>query len=107
MSQDHDKPAKQPPEAVMNLGAADLCDIETYFRQEGCSEFVYDAELDLFRFPKDGRFAFCEEFADWKRVRERGYLDFRAVRVTAFPSSPGGLGRTSNRPRPPDTRGCR
>jgi hypothetical protein len=73
MSQDHDK---QLPEAVMNLGPRDLYDIETYFRHEGWSEFVYDAELDLFRFPEDGRFAFCKEFADWKRLRERGYLDF-------------------------------
>ncbi len=76
MFQDHDKPAKQLPEAVTNLGPRDLYDIEMYFRQEGWSEFVYDAELDLFRFPEDGRFAFCQEFADWKRLRERGYLDF-------------------------------
>jgi hypothetical protein len=76
MSHDNDKPAKQPPEAVKNLGAGDLYDIETYFRREGCSEFVYDAELDLFRFPEDGKFAFSRAFADWKRLRERGYLDF-------------------------------
>jgi hypothetical protein len=71
-----DKPDEVPPEVLMNLGAGDLYDIEMYFRQEGSSRFVYDAELDLFRFPEDGRFAFCEEFADWKRLRERGYLDF-------------------------------
>ena len=27
---------------------------------------VYEVEeLDIFRFPEDGRFAFCCEFADW------------------------------------------
>jgi hypothetical protein len=53
-----------------------LYDIETYFRQKGVSEFVYDAKLDVFRFPEDGQFAFCEEFADWTLLEERGYLDF-------------------------------
>jgi hypothetical protein len=54
----------------------DLYDIEMYFREEGHSEFVYDEELDIFRFPEDGRFAFCCEFADWERLHERGYLTF-------------------------------
>jgi hypothetical protein len=75
MSHDDDKPAEQLPEAVMHLGARDLFDIEMYFRQEGTSEFVYNEKLDIFCFPEDGRFAFCEDFADWKRLRERGYLD--------------------------------
>jgi hypothetical protein len=52
----------------------DLYDIEMYFREEGHSEFVYDEELDVFRFPEDGRFAFCRAFADWERLRQRGYL---------------------------------
>jgi hypothetical protein len=56
--------------------AEDLYDVETYFRQKGASEFVYDDVLDIFRFPEDGRFAFCDEFADWNRLRERGYLTF-------------------------------
>ena len=43
--------------------------------KQGFSEFAYDEELDVFRFPKDGRFAFCEEFADWDLLKERGYLD--------------------------------
>jgi len=30
----------------------------------------------VFRFPEDGRFVFCKEFADWERLQERGYLDF-------------------------------
>jgi hypothetical protein len=42
-SHDNDKTAKQSPEAVKSLGAGDLYDIETYFRREGCTEFVYDA----------------------------------------------------------------
>ena len=52
-----------------------LYDMETFFRKQGFSEFAYDEELDVFRFPKDGRFAFCEEFADWDLLKERGYLD--------------------------------
>ena len=58
------------------LTAEDLCDVETYFRSKGGSEFVYDEELDVFRFPEDGRFAFCEDFADWDLLQERKYLDF-------------------------------
>ncbi len=58
------------------LRAEDLYDVETYFSQKGSSEFMYDEELDIFRFPEDGRFAFCREFADWERLRERGYLTF-------------------------------
>jgi hypothetical protein len=58
------------------LRAEDLYDVETYFRQNGASEFVYDEELDVFRFPEDGRFAFCQEFADWELLGERGYLVF-------------------------------
>jgi hypothetical protein len=58
------------------LRAEDLYDIETYFRQKGGSEFLYDEELDVFRFVEDGRFAFCKEFADWDLLEKRGYLDF-------------------------------
>jgi hypothetical protein len=53
-----------------------LYDVETYFRENGCSDFEYDEEFDVFRFPEDGRFAFCREFADWDLLRERGYLVF-------------------------------
>jgi hypothetical protein len=53
-----------------------LYDVEMYFRDNGCSDFEYDEELDVFRFPEDGRFAFCRDFADWKLLRERGYLIF-------------------------------
>jgi hypothetical protein len=61
-----------PPELL----ARDMYEIEMYFREEGHSEFVYDEELDIFRFPEDGRFAFCKEVADWERLWQRGYLTF-------------------------------
>lgn len=75
MSHDaHDNKATEHlrPELI----GSDLYAIEMYFRQGGHSEFVYDEDLDIFRFPEDGRFAFCCEFADWERLQERGYLDF-------------------------------
>jgi hypothetical protein len=40
------------------------------------SVFLYDEPIDVFRFPEDGRFAFCDTFADWDRLQERGYLHF-------------------------------
>ncbi|HET7273280.1 MAG TPA: hypothetical protein VFI90_19590 [Rubrobacter sp.] len=57
------------------LRPEDLCDVVTYLIDRGGSEFKYDEQLDIFRF-EDGRFAFCEEFADWGLLEERGYLDF-------------------------------
>jgi hypothetical protein len=71
----HDKPAA-PSEATLGLRAKDLCDVEAYFREKGSGEFEYDESLDVFRFPEDGRFAFCREFADWRLLEERGYLNF-------------------------------
>jgi hypothetical protein len=53
-----------------------LCEVEMYFRENGCSDFEYDEELNVFRFPEDGRFAFCSEFADWDLLQRRGYLVF-------------------------------
>ncbi len=50
--------------------------LEMYRWQKGTSEFLYVAELDVFRFPEDSRFALCEEFVDWKELRERGYWLF-------------------------------
>jgi hypothetical protein len=76
MDHNADKPAEPLLEVLMDLGARDLYATEMYFRQKGICAFVYDELLDLFRFPEDGRFALCQEFADWKRLRERGYLDF-------------------------------
>ena len=58
----------------IGLSAEDLCDVETYFRSKGTSVFLYDEELDVFRFPEDGRFALCREFADWNLLQQRGYL---------------------------------
>ncbi len=73
-----DRNEKESPgrfNAETGLAAEDLCDVEAYFGSKGGSEFVYDEELDVFRFPEDGRLAFCEEFADWDLLEERGCLD--------------------------------
>jgi hypothetical protein len=70
------KPAELLPEGAMNLRPQDLCDAERHFTEKYGPKFIYDNELDVFRFPEDGRFAFCEEFADWERLREREYLLF-------------------------------
>jgi hypothetical protein len=67
---DPNKPAK------VALRAEDLYSTERYLRAKGVSEFVYDEKLDIFCFPEDGRFAFCDEFADWALLKERGYLTF-------------------------------
>ena len=64
-----------PPEAAA-AQADHLYAIEMYRREIGAPEFLYDEQLDVFRFPEDGRFAFCEEFADWKRLRGREYILF-------------------------------
>jgi hypothetical protein len=80
MEHDHDKPVEHLLEAAIplrpDLFARDLYAIEVYFREEGHSEFVYDEELDVFRFPENRHFAFCRDFADWRLLRERGYSDF-------------------------------
>ena len=74
---DHDAHDNKSAEHLHpDLIGGDLYDVEMYFREEGHSEFVYDEELDIFRFPEDGRFAFCKEFADWERLWQRGYLHF-------------------------------
>jgi len=54
-------------------GAETLYELEMIWREEGTSEFVYDEEHDLFRFPEDGRFAFSREWADVKLLEKRGY----------------------------------
>jgi hypothetical protein len=69
-----DRDPNKPAEVA--LRAEDLYDVETYFRSKSSSEFMYDEELDVFRFPEDGRFAFCREFADWHLLQQRGYLTF-------------------------------
>jgi len=69
------KPVEHLPKLANSLGAHDLWAVETYFRDRGGSEYLYDGDLDVFRFVEDGRFAFCDEFANWTLLRERGYLD--------------------------------
>jgi hypothetical protein len=64
----------QMAELRSDLSARDLWEVENYFRKQGVSVFLYDEPIDVFRFPEDGRFAFCEAFADWDRLQERGYL---------------------------------
>jgi hypothetical protein len=63
-------------EVRSDLSARDLWEVENYFRKQGVSEFIYDEPIDVFRFPEDGRLAFCQAFADWERLQERGYLHF-------------------------------
>jgi hypothetical protein len=75
MAHNDDIAAERLRPAAVRFRVQDLYDLETYFRKRGGSEFVYDEELDVFRF-EDGRFAFCQEFADWELLGERGYFDF-------------------------------
>jgi hypothetical protein len=63
-------------EVRSGLSAEELWNVEKYFREQGVSEFVYDEQLDVLRFPEDGRFALCQEFADWEQLQELGYLRF-------------------------------
>ena len=58
MDDEANKPTEHLPDVAQYLRPEDLC------------------ELDVFRFSEDGRFAFCEEFADWGLLEERGWLDF-------------------------------
>jgi len=50
-----------------------LYEFEKALHEEGLSDFVYDEEQDLFRFP-DGKFAFSRERADVRLLEERGYF---------------------------------
>jgi hypothetical protein len=55
--------------------AAALYRFEMALREEGAiSDFIYDEEQDLFRFPEDGRFAYSLEKANVKLLEERGYF---------------------------------
>ena len=76
MNHNDDKPVEHLPPAAMRLWLQDMHALQTYLAKKGGSDFVYDEELDVFRFPEDGRFAFCREFADWKSLRKRGYINF-------------------------------
>ncbi len=39
----------------------------------GCRGAGATRELDVYRFPEDGAFAFCREFAAWRRLMLWGY----------------------------------
>ena len=73
MSPTDNIPANRPG-APMGLRPESLYRVEMYLSAKGVSEFLYDEKLDIFCFPEDGRFAFCDEFADWRLLWERGYL---------------------------------
>jgi len=52
-----------------------LYEFEMALREEGAaSDFVYDEEQDLFRFPDDSRFALSRARADVKLLEDRGYF---------------------------------
>ena len=61
-----------PQKILRQRQAEALYNIEMLMRAGGLSEFVYDEEKDLFRFP-DGRFAFSRHHADIELLEERGY----------------------------------
>jgi hypothetical protein len=50
-----------------------IYEFEMALREEGHSDFVYDEEQDLFRFP-DGKFAFSKEWANVELLQKRGYF---------------------------------
>ena len=72
MDHDHNKAVEHLPNAARGLRPEDLCDVVTYLINKGGSEFVYDEELDVFRF-EDGRFAFSRTHADIELLEERDY----------------------------------
>lgn len=76
MDHKYSKPVEHLPDVAKGLVPQDLCDVIRYLIDRGDSEFLYDEELDVFRFSEDGRFAFCDEFANWALLDERGWLDF-------------------------------
>ena len=75
MDHEASKPVEHLPKLANDLLAEDLWAVERCLRAMEDSMFLYDEALDVFRFVEDGRFAFCDEFANWKLLRERGYLD--------------------------------
>ena len=74
MDHNYNKSAENGGLVPMRPAAAKaLYDLAMIERKMGLSEFIYDKELDVFRFP-DGRFVCGKEDADWALLRERGYL---------------------------------
>jgi hypothetical protein len=52
-----------------------LYELETGFREDDwLSDFVYDAEHDLYRFAH-GAFAFSRKYANERRLREEGFIE--------------------------------
>jgi hypothetical protein len=63
-----------PDSEKRRRGAEWLYELETAFREDVWpSDFVYDAEHDLYRFP-DGEFAFSREYTNQRRLREEGLV---------------------------------
>ena len=55
-------------------GAEMLYELETGFGEDDWpSDFVYDAEHDLYRFP-NGEFDFSKEYANERRLQEEGFI---------------------------------
>ena len=74
MAQEANKPVEHLPGVIAReIWPEDLRDVLTHTTKQASSEFVYDEELDAFRFSEDGRFAFCEEFANWELLAKRGW----------------------------------
>ncbi len=74
MGNNDNKPAENGDPVPMRPTAAKaLYDLAMVERRMGLCEFIYDKEVDVFRFP-DGRFVCGKEHADWALLRERGYL---------------------------------
>ena len=72
--------------------AQTLHELEMMFRAEGCGDFVYDEEHDLFCFPEDGRFAFSKEWADIelsRNVATMGEITFQYRLGGTSTSQPG------------------
>jgi hypothetical protein len=57
------KPTNRSSMEEIASSAEVLYVVERHFREKGVSEFVYDDELDGFRFPEENHSAFLEEFA--------------------------------------------
>jgi hypothetical protein len=63
-----------PEKEMRRRKAAMLYELEAALWKMGePSDFVYDAEHDLYRFA-DGEFAFSKEYLNEKRLRELGHI---------------------------------
>ncbi len=65
-----------PDSQMRRCKAATLYELEALSAEEEgwpSEDFVYDAEHELYRFP-DGEFAFSKEYANERRLREKGMI---------------------------------